>query len=576
MMPPIKSGQYRHLVPQYQKVVPPEFPQVHYTPEKKLSSISARTEESPSGLEPYSGMLTDAHLAHFIKRTRFGITLDEITKLRGIDLASIINNYLTANTPLVEPINNYNKSDENIFDPDVPQGKSFIKAKFDSNYEGNRIVALKCWMIGRVLASNPGIQEKMFLFWWNFFPIKMWDVFVSKSCYAYINMIHKNRLGNFKTFIREVTLNPAMLVFLSGASNSKDAPDENYARELQELFCIGKGNDAKFTEGDVQATAKVLTGWTVNWDSIYTEGEPKSFFDPSRHESQDKQFSGFYNNKIIKGKSGTAGADELNELLDMIFENPEVAKYLSRKLYSFFICSEISAAAESNVITPLANLIRKHNYEIAPAMKALLGSAHFFHPDIMGSLIKSPMDLVLGIWRTFDMPTAKDQMDEQGINASFIWRMSNMGMEIGDPPNVAGWPPYYQAPHFDKNWINTDSITKRANITDSLVSWGFWISPSFSAPINILSFTRNLENPGNPNKLIEGFELLNLGISLSAEQKQHIKKILLSGQENETYWTGAWNAYIEKPTDEGRAAVVLNRLRPAYQLMLQMGETQLM
>lgn len=575
-MQPILSGQYRHLVPHYQKVAPPDFVQAPFASGEKLSSVSARLEESVAGLEPYSGALTKVHLAHFIKRTKFGITFKEINTLKGKSLASIINESLSAFTSLGEPINNYNKKNENKIDPSVPEGKSFIRAKFDSNYEGDRIVALKGWMIGRVLNSHPGIQEKMFLFWWNFFPIKMWDVFVSKSCYSYISMIHKNMLGNFKTFIREVTLNPAMLVFLSGASNSKDAPDENFARELQELFCIGKGKDANFTEADVQAAAKVLTGWTVNWDTIHRDGDPKSVFQPSRHDIQDKQFSAFYNNRIINGRSGSTGAEELNELLDMIFENPEVAKYLARRIYTFFVCSEISPAAESNVIIPLANIIRQNNYEIAPAMRALLGSAHFFHPDIMGSLIKSPMDLVLGMWRTFDMPIAKNQMDELGINTSFIWRMSNMGMEIGDPPNVAGWPPYYQAPHYDKNWINTDSITKRANVTDSMVGWGFWISEKFSAPINVLNFTRKLEHPANPDSIIEEFTLLNLGIPLTLDQKLQIKKILLSGQENEGYWTGAWNAYIDNPADEGRATIVLNRLRPAYQLMLQMGEAQLM
>jgi len=389
-------------------------------------------------------------------------------------------------------------------------------------------------------------------------------------------MLHRNALGNFKTMIRELIKDPAMLVFLSGAYNTKEAPDENFARELQELFCIGKNKAAFFTEEDVQAVARVLTGWTVDWDSIGQTGAPKAVFLSFRHEEADKHFSAYYGNRVIRGRSGDAGAEELEDLLDMIFDQPETARHLARKLYTFFVNSEISQAAENNVIEPMSWLIRQHDYELLPALKTLLGSAHFFDPENMGTLIKSPMDFLLGLWRTLDLPRARSPMDEDHINGALLWRMAELGMEAGDPPNVAGWTAYYQAPLYDQLWINTDTITKRALITDSVILWGFWISENLQYAADLLAFVEGFASPEDPEKLLREFASQNLGFWLSARQLQQVKKTLLGGQENDGYWTSAWQSYLGEPLNEEKAGIVLNRLKPALQMMLQMAEAQLM
>lgn len=573
---PIRPGQYRHLQPLYQKVAPPDLTSGLESSHDPNDYSNARLQYIEAGLEPFSGELTDAHLAHFIKRTRFGSTLEELKGLRGKQLSSIVAESLASFTPFAEPVNNYNDVSENKIDPDVPLGETFVQAKFNQDFEGDRIVALKSWMIGRILGQSSGIQEKMVLFWWNFLPIKMWDVFVAKSCYRYINMLHRNALGNFKTMIKDLTLDPAMLVFLSGAFNNKETPDENFARELQELFCVGKGKDAGYKEQDVQAAARVLTGWTVNWESIHEDGEPESYFNPEMHHLGDKQFSAFYGNKLITGKEGEAGAGELDEMLEMIFATNESAKHLSRKLYTFFVASEITELAEANVITPLASIIRQNNYDILPALEVLFSSAHFFHADIMGSLIKSPMDFILGLWRNFDMPVAENAMAEKDFYSAIMWDMSGMGMEAGDPPNVAGWTPYYQAPQYDKIWINTYTILKRATGSDSMIFWGYWISNSVKISADLLSYVKGFTTPEDPVLLIKEFALVNLGLELSPSQIEQVKMILLNGQDQDYYWTGAWLTYLASPNDEANATIVTNRLKPALQLLLQMGEAQLM
>lgn len=573
---PIRAGQYRHLEPLYREVFPPDLTKNAKSGKTESFASLSRIHEIGEGLEPFSGTLTDQHLAHLLKRTRFGTTMKEIKNIRNKPLSVILDEMLVVSLNYPEPINNYNKPSEGKIDLDVPFGASFINAPFNDDFEGDRIVALKTWLIGRILSPTAGFQEKMLVFWWNFLPIKMWDVFVSKSCYRYITMLNRHVFGNFKQLIKELTMDPAMLVFLSGAFNNKNTPDENYARELQELFCIGKGKDAGYQEQDVQAAARVLTGWTVNWESIHTEGPPESYFNPEAHHTGNKTFSAFYGNKVILGKEGQSGAEELDELLEMIFATNESSKFIARKLYTFFVAAEISDLAEANVITPLASIIRGNNYNMRPAIKALLSSAHFFHPEIMGSMIKSPMDFILGLWRNFEMPAAENPLGEKDFYSAILWNMGGIGMEVGDPPNVAGWPPFYQAPNYDKIWINTDSITKRALASDSMIFWGYWISNSVNISADLLKYVKGFENPEDPNALIAEFALLNLGPSLSPQQIELAKNILLSGQEQDYYWTGAWLTYMASPNDQSNITIVLNRLKPAFQLLLQMGESQLM
>lgn len=573
---PIKPGQYKHLQPLYREVLPPDLTKGLKAVNNNSTGALSRLHEIGEGLESFDGELTDFHLAHLVKRTKFGATIQDIKNLRNKSLSAILDEMFEVSLEYPEPINNYNDLSKGKFDLEVPLGSSFVNARFNEDLEGDRLVSLKSWMIGRILSTDNGIQEKMLLFWWNFLPIKMWDVFISKSCYRYITMLNRHVIGNFKELIRDLTIDPAMLVFLSGAFNNKDTPDENFARELQELFCIGKGPGAGYQEEDVRAAARVLTGWTVNWESIHSEGPPESYFNAEAHHTGNKQFSAFYGNKVIEGKAGIAGAEELDEMLEMIFATNESSKFIARKLYTFFVASEISTMAETNVIEPLAAIIKGNNYNIRPALKALLSSAHFFHPEVMGALIKSPMDFILGLWRNFDMPRAENPLGEKDFYSAILWNMGNIGMELGDPPNVAGWPPYYQAPNYDKIWINTDSITKRALASDSMIFWGYWISDSVKVNANLLEYVKGFENPEDPNALISEFVLLNLGLDLNEAQFEMTKKILLNGQEQDYYWTGAWLTYLASPNDESNATIVLNRLKPAFQLLLQMGESQLM
>ena len=176
----------------------------------------------------------------------------------------------------------------------------------------------------------------MVLFWHHHFSVQQQEVENAQFLYRHHNLLRTNALGNFKTLVREVTIDPAMLIHLNGYLNAKQAPDENYAREMQELFAIGKGNDSLYTEDDVIAAARVLTGWRINDDPL------SSYFDSGAHDTGSKTFSAFYNNTTIAGSSN--GDQELDALVNMIFNTTEAARFICRKLYKWFVYYEIDDA----------------------------------------------------------------------------------------------------------------------------------------------------------------------------------------------------------------------------------------
>ena len=188
-----------------------------------------------------------------------------------------------------------------------------------------------------------------------------------------------------------------------------------------------------------------------------------------QHETSDKQFSSFYGNTTINGQEGENGASEKDQLIDMIVEHPECAKFICRKLHQFFIHSEITDETEVNFIEPLAELFRASDYEIKPVLKAMFTSAHFFSEQFRGAMIKSPADQLFGFWRAagITLPEGGDPLDEEYYaHLSLYWRLQNMGYSLTDPPNVSGWPAYYQIPSFDKLWITTHTLIERIRVSD--------------------------------------------------------------------------------------------------------------
>ncbi|HEY8896593.1 MAG TPA: DUF1800 domain-containing protein [Niastella sp.] len=531
-----------------------------------------------TSLKKYKGKWGRAEVKHLLKRTLFGAGKEDIDHFASKSLKHAIQELLNTTEPVpAPPVNNYN--DDKYTDEEIQPGVTWITAtKLSGMNSGRRRNSFKAWWMGCMINQQRTLREKMVLFWHNHFATEMNTVDNPFMIYKHNVLLRQYALGNFKAMVRAVTLDPAMLKYLNGNANTKKAPDENYGRELQELFTVGKGPGSQYTEADVKAAARILTGFRIENKVL---PEVHGIFDAGRHDESDKQFSAFYSNTIIKGRKGKEGEGELDELLDTIFQQPEVARFICRKLYRFFVYHQIDEETEKNIIEPLAHTFRENNYEIKPVLERLLSSRHFFDLGNRGGIIKSPVDFAVGLVREYKIsfPAEDSFIDQYGFWYNIQITASQMQQNIGDPPNVAGWPAYYQEPLYDKSWISSDTLPKRTAFTDRMVTNGF-VRNGKKLLVDPVQYVKQLPDAGDPNKLIDELALLLYAVDIPAEEKQYMKTgILLQGLQgmaSDHYWTDAWQKLQDKPDDAANAKNVTNKLRNLLKYMMSLPQYQLM
>ena len=527
------------------------------------------------GLSAYSGVWTENEVTHLLKRTLFGATKADIDYFRSKTLEQSVNELLNPSAPLPNPpVKEYTiPTTATIPDNNILPGTTWV---LDPNKDGTvnflRNASFKKWWMGVMVNQDRSIREKMTLFWHNHFSTETNTISNSQFVFKHHLLLRTYALGNFKSLTRAVTIDPAMLVYLNGEKNTVKAPDENYGREIQELFCCGKGPNSFYTEGDVKAAAQVLTGWKNDTTNL------SSSFDSTRHDTGNKQFSNFYKNTIIQGKTGpTAGDEELDAFLDMIFSAQEVAKYFCRRLYRWFVYYDIDSTVEANIITPLAEILRTNSYEVKPVLDILLKSEHFFDMLAKGCQIKSPVDLVVGMCRELKVTfqPESDYLTNYGLYNYLVSSVSNMQQNIGDPPDVSGWKAYYQVPQFSEIWINSDTLPKRNQFTDAMMQSGYTFNGK-KMIVDGTEFAKTLSNPGDPNQLINDILKIIYRIDISAASKLQLKTdILLGGQSSDYYWTDAWNLFISNPGNIANSTTVKNRVRDLLKYFMDIAEYQL-
>jgi hypothetical protein len=533
-----------------------------------------------SGVAPYTGTWTDNEIIHLLKRLTFGAPIEDVTYLRTFTYAQAVDELVnTVSGPIPEPIKAYTPDIVSTLanDPDwaIGIGRTWVNTPTNSGSVNFwRRDSLKAWWMNNLINQPRSIEEKMMLFWSTHFAIEFDIVDNGRYCYSYLKLLRQYATGNFKAFTKAMTLNPAMLIYLNGYLNTKTAPDENYGRELQELFTMGKGPGSQYIEADVKAAAQVLTGYQVNSTTA------TSFFTSSRHDITPKTFSAFYNNTVINRPLAIDGPLELDDLLTMIFSKDELSKYICRRLYVFFVYQEITPDIETNVIEPLALTFRNSNFELKPVLAQLFKSEHFFDVLQYGAMIKSGVDFTVGLVREckIKLPSRTNpQLNHKHLSYLASSFLPSIEQSLGDPPNVSGFPAYYQTPLWDKTWINTDTFTKRQSLINTLVNSGY-SNGGYKTFIDVVDLARRMSNPADPNILIQDFNRFFLRRTLSQTLRDQIKTdLLLTGQTSDYYWTDAWNLYINSPSNLNNFTVVNNRLKTlAMYFLSKLEEYQLM
>lgn len=501
--------------------------------------------KSTASLSKYTGQWTDNEILHLLRRTMFGVRYEDLAAFRSKTMEQCVDELLATQATPVPPLNNYYSS--TYTDPTgVQPDQTWVNAPYgDATVNSYRRLSMTSWWIEKMINQPRNITEKMVFFWHNHFATEYIVVAYAHMMYNHHNILRNNVMGNFKTMVKQITTDPAMLRYLNGYLNTKTAPDENYARELFELFTLGKNYKPIYAEADIKAAAKILTGWR------YRTSNMQSYFNANLHETSDKSFSSFFNNAVIKGKTGTDGAKETDELIDMIFTKQEVAKFIVRKLYRYFVYYDIDFNTELNVIIPLAQQFMNSNWEIKPVLETLLKSEHFYDMLSQDCFIRTPVDYVVGTFRTFDiqLPSNWNSDKKYKIYNYLRYYMGILGCEPNLPPNVAGWPAFYQEPDYYEQWINSTTMPRRMQFMDMMLNSGFSAGTGTAIKIDPMHLAKKYYSPGDPDMLVDFYVMLLLGLGLSQNLKDAYKtSSLLSGQSQNYYWTAAWTNYIGNPT----------------------------
>ncbi|MCW9037590.1 DUF1800 domain-containing protein [Altibacter sp.] len=399
----------------------------------------------PSGANPWN----TGKVKHAFKRLGFGAPQPEVDAVLAMSPGDFIDSLVDTAAGLpVTP---------------APVWGYYAVSDF-TNYEAENNQYIEDW---RVQTGNDFISEKLrgrlTFFWANHFVTELETYFYAPYLFQYYNTLQTHCLGNFKDFVQAIGINSTMLVYLNGFENTNNNPNENYARELFELFTLGEGNG--YTETDITETSRALTGYN-HW----SEPGAAIYFDAITHDA---------GNKTIFGQTGPWGYEDV---INILFQerSTEIATNICRKLYKFFVSPDVDAIVEQNVIIPLAQTFVTNNFELVPVLKQLFKSEHFFDERALGVVIKSPFDVM------FTFANETGFFYDDSIMDAFIYYAGLMGQELFDPPDVSGW-------QRDETWINTSTLTGRWQLMEVYLDYLFYNGYDFT----FTDLARDLTNDSN-------------------------------------------------------------------------------
>lgn len=597
-------------------------------------------------LTPLAGTLGTKRAAHLLRRTSTGASIAEINQFALMTAEEAVQALFNPELPTPSP----------PIDPST--GEDWINQAPDpESDDGDLHNYMINWMFGQNLA--PGIaddlsvsyrfRERIVFFFHTIFTTKRSKVRESRQLY-YQNALFRifafdgeDRLSaiptsdpdnpngpplppivypvNMKQLTKKISVENGMLVFLDGRQNLSGSPNENYARELLELYSIGRGLEGNlpspefdgdyvhFTEEDVQAGARVLSGFDVDdtYSNYDTEtGLPRGVIRgngqiANRHDNTTKQFSTRLDEATISpdaelmiGNNPTEASilDEISQLVELIYSKDETAIHICRRLYRFFIYHEIDESVQSGLIQDLAEVFQANDFKLQPVLEALFTSQEFYEgavgvtDDFYGSIIKSPLDLIVGFVNNFNIAVPVMEEDPEmfydfmrGLRSA----MNAQGMDYYEPFEVAGYSAFHQFPIYNRSWITTNYLTNRYDFINSRVTPGDLVEMGDLNPLNFVRTQIDDAIARDARQLVitlAGYflpmgENLDFGgaadSELTQERLNYFLETFLSDMDAdpEVTWTAEWDARSDDEKQDNQLANLLNALlqSPEYQLM---------
>ena len=434
---------------------------------------------------------------HLLSRALLGYNRQDLTYALSKSLSDFVDNDLLAIPAAPAP-------------PDVWVSEKPLPN--NNPVDSVRRTALRQWWLSLMLASGRSMQEKMTLFWHNHFVSAMSKVTYPQHDYWQNKMLRENALGNFKDFTVKITTDPAMLIYLDGVQNQKAAPNENYGRELMELFTLGIGN---YTETDVKEGARALTGWQIDGTTGII-----SVFNTTRFDNGAKTYL---------GQTGNFG---YKDIINIIFTKDATAQFICRKLYKEFVYYKPDEA----FISQMAAIFRTNNYEIKPVLSFLFKSEEFYKTEHLGAKIKSPVEVMVGALKHLELTTT----DVNYLNYLFNTGKT-LQQELFEPPDVRGW-------EGQRKWISSTTFPQRNSYTDSLISGKQLSGATLSVKLKPIDFARTFASAENASQFIDDVAAYVLSFPLTATRKQLLLETLLDGTilANYSTYTPMADARIQK------------------------------
>lgn len=426
-----------------------------------------------------------AKARHLLVRAGFGGTPDEVTKLHQMGMVNAIN-YLVDYQ--------YVPAEETALRIDMPerplptegmlsqQERDRLNQRRDS-IRNNDFYRVRNWWMKRLVESPRPLQEKLALFWHGHFAVQWEKVAWPHMLYQQNQLFRDHAAGNFGGLLYGIVHDPAMIIYLDNQINYKHAPNQNLAREVMELFSMGVNQG--YSEFDIREGARALTGYT------YEHYTGQFRFSYGNHD---------FDQKNLFGRIGNWTGDDF---VSLILEQPHTARFISAKLFDYFAYSNPDPA----VVQRLATVLRANQYELAPMLKNLFMSEEFYSSKAVGTQIKGPVQLLVGLCRDFGVKNA-----DYGTLVAWC---ADMGQDLLQPPNVKGW-------YGGRDWVNANLIFMRHNYVSALIQ---------SVPQNNqrgLDLVAALENKGAASaaQVVEYLARCCLNVALNDEQKKELVDVL--------------------------------------------------
>lgn len=533
-----------------------------------------------------TGALGHRRAAHLLRRTSFRYTKPKMDQMAGQTASEALNSLLQLypfqqNQPIYKNLQVQGSPIETWLLPLPGTPQTELPAEDFVLRRWNLV-----WWCNEAL-RDPGIGHKMQLFFHQFM-VTTAAMGRNSAFFDYLQLLRWGALGNFKKLAYKIVTDNSMLLYLNNTQNTKNNPNENFAREFFELFTIGKGPQigpgdyTNYTEDDIVEASKVLTGFRTRFNRDVVDDEtgiPRGDAVFAQHSTGNKTFSSKFNNTVIQGATNAAGMwVELQAFVDMIFAQPETAKNLCRRLYRYFVSKSITAEIETDIIGPLANTLISNNFEIKPVLQQLLQSQHFFDADdaddtdeIVGGMLKSPLELNFHAMSFFGMPLPDPIANTSGYFQLFERGMMQRAFSTANfplffPSDVAGYPAYYQAPDYSHHWFSSSTIITRYKLPAMLLSGtltiGTQTGQQLGTKLNIAPWVRDsgaISNPFDSQVLVEDLLKYLLPEDVDTDRFNYFHIQVFLDNLPPADWTYEWENYLST-NDATEVTLALERL----------------